>query len=661
MKLKNIPLYIVVAATLGLAPAARAQSELRKADKHYENLEFALALEQYQKGLKKAKRQPDVQTLQRIADSYRLTRQSERAEVWYAKVIGMQGRDPMAIYHYAEALRSNGKHEEAKVYFMLWGEEVPTMEERAQQLVKACDVSMAWMEKLPVAEVEPLQNLNYASSSDFSPMQYGRGIIFTSDRGVGTDKKKDIYGWTGRPYLQLYTAEQDVKGNWSAPVPVQEVINDQYHNATASTTDNGKTIYFTRTHLVEKRKKGNMDPTSWVKEPEIKEYMNRLEIYSAQKDGHSWSNIQPFAFNDVEEYSVGHPALSPDGKVMYFASDMPGGMGETDIYYTLRQEDGSWGEPINAGLTINTEGRESFPYIDSEGQLFFASDGHIGFGGLDIFSAKGSLGKWESVKNLGYPINTPKNDYGIMFTEAGAKGLLSSNRDAANGTDDIYTFNMLKKPVVLAVTTLERKQNAEKRNIELPLPKVRLVVKEKSQSEPASVLSDAKGEYFMNARVGDSFTFFGSKDGYLNQQAVTNIPETANDTVSVALLFDKNEVERVIVLENIYYDLDKWDIRTDAAKELDKLVVMLKSNPSVNIEMGAHTDSRESYKYNQELSDKRAQAAVDYLVSQGVDRSRLRARGYGKTRLINGCGEGVVCSEEDHQLNRRTEFKIIKN
>ncbi|MCC9135911.1 OmpA family protein [Pontibacter silvestris] len=659
MNYKFIPLYLIAAATLVFSPLTQAQSsKLRKANKFYENYDYALALEQYNKVA--AKRKPDLYVAQHIAACYRQMRHNEEAEKWYGTVVSMAGHDPVNLYYYAEVLRSNGKYKEAKEYYMRWGEELPVMSDRAQEYLKACDIAAFWLNKLPVAEVKPLQELNYANSSDFSPMQFGDGIIFTSDRGAKVnDKKNKTFGWTARPYLQLFSVHKDEQGRWGNPMPLKDAVNSDYHNATASAAQNGQTLYFTRTHMV-KRRYGNADPTGWTKEAEVAEYVNRLGIYTAERKEGMWSNIQPFAFNNLNEYSVGHPVLSPDGNVLYFASDMPGGEGQTDIYYTTRQKDGNWGEPVNAGTAINTSGRESFPYIDKNGKLFFASDGHLGMGGLDIFEAEGEHGEWSDVKNMGYPINTPQNDYGIMFTEEEEEGLLSSDRTSEDGTTDIFSFKMLQKPVVLAIATLETKQNTQKRNEQVALPQVRVAVSQQNIPDSTVIWSDTKGEYFMDARKGNAYTFTGYKDGYLKQAAQLQVPATAPDTVQVALLLYKNEVNKAIVLDNIYYDLDKWDIRPDAAKELDKLVRVLKENPTIRIEMGSHTDSRESESYNQQLSERRAQAAVDYLVSKGIDINRLEARGYGKTRLINRCADGVICSEEEHQLNRRTEFKIIK-
>lgn len=661
MKYKYTPLYLITAAMLGFAPMAQGQSAQKKADKLFENYEYTLALQQYQEAVQK--RKPKLETAERIATAYRLTRQTEQAENWYGKVVNMSGRNPINLYYFAEALRSNGKYKEAKEQYMLWGEEAPENAERAQALMNATDQAQRWMNQPPVAEVAPLATLNSGNYADFSPMQYGQnGIIFTSDRGVSKDEKSPkIFGWTGRPYLQLFMAQQNAQGDYSRPEALQEVVNADYHNATASAAENGGRLYFTRTKAVPVLANTNADPTSWAEAPESPSTVNRLEIYSVQRQGSNWGSLEPFAFNKVEEYSVGHPAVSPDGQVLYFASDMPGTLGDTDIFFSVRTQDGTWSEPFNAGPVVNTTGRESFPYVDANGKLFFASDGHPGMGGMDVYSAEGEQGNWRSVRNLGYPINSPKNDYGIMFTKPGERGLISSNRDSQNGTEDIYSFTVLQKPVVLAVTTLGRFQNKEYRTVQEPLPNTRVAVVKQNSNDSTVVVTDREAKYFLEGRTGNTYTFKGSKQGYLKMEASVQVPASAPDTVAVALLFDKNEINKAIVLENIYYDLDKWNIRPDAAKELDKIATLLKNNPAVEIELSAHTDSRESYQYNQVLSEKRAQAAVEYLVSKGISKNRLTAKGYGKTKLVNRCDTGVPCSEAEHQQNRRTEFTIKKN
>lgn len=660
MNYKHTTIYFVMVAMIGLGTVAQAQSELKKADRHFENYEFALALENYNQAIQK--KAPDLSTMQRIADAYRLTRQSNKAEEWYSKIVNTEGHEPINLYFYATALRTNGKYSEAKEYYQRWAEQVPEKSGEAQSQIAAIERAIKLQSRPATAEVKSLEALNNPDYSDFSPVQYGDKLIFTSDRGIlSGDKKAAIYGWTGRPYLQLFTAEQDGTGNWAEPQALEEIINTNYHNATASAAEEGKPLYFTRTHMVPKKSKVNPDPTSWEKEPAAKEFINRLEIFVAERNGEGWANIQPFAFNKVEEYSVGHPALTADGNIMYFASDMPGSIGGTDIFYSVKQDDGTWGEPVNAGPAINTTGRESFPYVDADGKLYFASDGHIGLGGLDIFEAEGRHGEWVNVRNAGVPINSSKDDYGIMFTKPGEEGLFSSNRASNNGTEDIFSFEMLRRPVVIAIKTLERKIDVAGTKSEVPLPGTQITIAQKNLNDSTVVMTDEKGQHFIDSRSGDEFSILGKKDGYLTQEALTRITDATEDTVVVALLFDKNLIENSIVLEKIYYDLDKWNIRPDAATELDKLVTLLQNNPNIEIELSAHTDSRESLKYNQRLSERRAQSAIEYLVSKGINAKRLTAKGYGKTRLVNQCTDGVECSEEEHQLNRRTEFRIIKN
>lgn len=669
---------------LGLAPASYAQSALRTADNHFENYEYALALEQYKAAIEQQK--PDLKTTQRIAEAYRLTRRTREAENWYSKVVAITGREPVNLYYYAEMLRSNGKYEEAKAQYVRWAQEAPESEAKAHALVQACEAAQKWMQERPMASVKKEDRISTTSFSEFSPMPFGNGIILTSDRGIAGISNDETFGWTGRPLLQLFTATKDGQGNWSAPAPLREVAESSFHNATATTHGNGQTLYFTRTHVASKSKSANpADPTSWGTElKRKKDKVGRLEIYMLQNQEGKWSGLQPFPHNKVGEYSAGHPALSPDGQVLYFVSDMPGTLGDTDIFYCKRNADGTWGTPVNAGSAVNTTGRESFPYVDQNGRLFFASEGHMGMGGLDIFSAEGPHGAWTGVKNLGYPVNSPQNDFGIMFDKAGESGLLSSNRDALNGTDDIYSFQMLlQKPVVLAITTLEQSDE----RAEAALPQTRIVIR-RSGTDSTVVTTKSNGLAFAKVLSDNIYTLSGAKTGYVSQSAEVKVPFETGDTVQVVLALSKafkvddrgNKVDAndnivnsegkvlgtldrrgtdQLIQNKIYYDFEKWSIRPDAAEELDRLVTILNENPDLKIEVGAHTDSRASKAYNQKLSEKRARAAVNYLVSKGISRKRLVAKGYGETQLLNHCAKGVKCSIEEHAQNRRTEFKII--
>lgn len=740
MNYKKIPLYVITAALLGTSPAVLAQGfnigntvELQKANRHYNNNEYALALEQYMQIV--GSNEPDLKTARRIANSYRQLQRTQEAEAWYSKVVAMPGRAPENLYYYAEMLRSNGKYEEAKAQYEKWAEEQPAMAGKARELAESTEFALRESKKQPIATIQELPQLNSDRYSEFGPRPFEGGIVFTSDRSRGAES--EVYGLTGRPYLQLYAAQQNGPGNWGSPELVQELSSAETHNATASVAKDNQKVYFTRSRNLA----GNIDadPTRWTRPVKRKGGSNNLEIFSADRSGNRWSNIKPFAFNKVEEYSVGHPAVSSDGNVLYFVSDMPGGQGNTDIYYTTRQSDGSWGEPVNAGPVVNTAGKESYPYVDDNGVLYFSSNGHAGMGGLDIFMAEGTHGAWTTVTNMGQPVNSPKNDYGIMFTEAGKEGLLSSNRNSKNGTDNIYSFSLMARPVVVAVNAVDNtgaamegvkidlrqkgvnesiagatdnsgtyylngrvgeqyelrntKSGFQSQVMQLVIPEtagdtlrvpvtmreaksvvviktikpnsaaignVNITVTRAGKNDTVKTVSNAAGEVVINGTVGDKFTVRGVKKGYLNQSLNVEIPEAAGDTLNYTMRFESDEADKPIVMENVYYDTGMSDIREDAAVELDKLVTLLNENPNISIEIGSHTDSRQTKKYNQKLSEERAKSVVDYLVSKGINMNRLRSKGYGESQLLNKCKDGVKCSEEQHQRNRRTEFKIIK-
>ncbi|MGV3538297.1 MAG: OmpA family protein [Rufibacter sp.] len=635
----------------------------RKADRHYENFDYALAIEEYNEVF--SEKEPKLKGAERLADSYRLTRQTAKAEEWYAKVVAMPEADPINIFYYAEALRSNGKYFEAKTQYQNYAMKVPAQAAMANAKAQACDAALKLLEE-PASAIVVNETAINSGNADFSPTPYMDGIIFASDRGgvASSEKDKDegTYGWTGRPFLQMFYAQRNEDSTWQLPTMLDESLNTKYHDGTAAVDSSNTTLYFTRTNMVRvKNKNINVDPTSWVKKPLSNDYVNRLEIYSAKKDGANWTDIKPFEYNKVSEYSVGHPALSPDGQVLYFVSDKPGGQGETDIYYTEKQADGSWGSPVNAGPTINTVGKEMFPAFDQLGNFYFSSDTHPGFGGLDVFRTKGNRATWTKPENLRAPVNSPKDDFGLAFMPNQKNelvGYMSSNRDSNNGTDDIYSFKLLSNAVLL-VTTLERIQMPSKKSTTQPLPDVRLKLAIQGTTDSTIAFSNSNGEYTYGVMKGNTYELMGEKFGYLSQTATVKIDTTSlADTTRVTLIFDKSAVDQSIVIENIYYDLDKWNIRPDAAAELDKLVRTLQANPSIKIELGSHTDSREGQGYNQLLSERRAQSAVEYLVSKGIPRNRLTWRGYGESRLVNKCSDGVECPEEQHQMNRRTEFKI---
>ena len=656
-------MFLMLVVVLGSLPGwVHAQSALRKANQYFDSYKYTLAIEEYKKVIEK--KSVDLTIAQRLADANRLSNRSVAAETWYAEVLKFPEAEPVNIFHYAQMLHTNGKYEEAKVQYLQYAEKVPGEAEKARNLANNCDLAVQWLKRPPLVEVRPIAELN-SLNSDFSPIPYKGGIIFTSDRSVskpgskGKEKEK-IYGWTGRPYLKLFASTKNGEV-WSKPAPLTTSLNAEFHNGPATTDSANATIYFTRTNLVKlQNKTANPDPTSWVENPFASGFINRLEIYSSQKKGGKWTEAKPFAYNKIEEYSIGHPVLSPDGDLLYFISDMPGGFGQTDIYYCERMGDGSWNKPINAGNAINTSGREMFPAFDQKGILYFSSDGHTGLGGLDLFSAKGERSTWTAVTNLMAPVNSSRNDYGMLVDSTGQSGLFSSDRFSEEATADLYNFSTIQQPAVLAVTTMERLAGKVGDKSMVPLKEVRLRLTQPNGRDSVVASTDAKGRYYFKVFKGNKYPLVGSKIGFLTQPTSIDVLANAPDTVNVTMIFDRIQTNTAISLANIYFDLNKWEIRQDAAVELDKLATTLLANPRVKIEMGSHCDSREGNGYNQLLSELRAEATVNYLVSKGVPRNRLTAKGYGESQPVNQCVDNVPCSEVEHQLNRRTTFKIQK-
>jgi len=460
------------------------------------------------------------------------------------------------------------------------------------------------------------------------------------------------YGWTGNSFLRVYTADRGADNGLSDAVIADEGINNvPYHTGPVAADEQGTTLYMTRTYP---GKQGEVS-----RENRRRYRTNKLELYIYTKgDDGGWQS-EPFPYNKVEEYSVGHAALSGDGSILYFVSDMPGGQGGTDIWYSERQGDGSWGTPVNAGATVNSAGDELFPNVGPDGTLYYSSDGFAGMGGLDIFRSTGSRAGWTRPVNLRYPVNSPGDDFAYITTYEGEEGLagyLSSNRNGGRGGDDIYSFTFEKPKIIIIL-----KGTASDKNTTDRLADVSVTLYDGMREIVARKRTDGSGTFEFVLDRDKSYTVLGQKEKYHGDSAkVTTVGITESDTLEVALLLEPVfEVGKTFELENIYYDFDKHNIRPDAAAVLDELVRTLRDNPTLRIELSSHTDSRGSDAYNLALSQRRAQSAVDYLVSRGIARDRMVARGYGETRLVNNCGNGVPCTREQHQANRRTEVTVL--
>jgi outer membrane protein OmpA-like peptidoglycan-associated protein/tetratricopeptide (TPR) repeat protein len=653
------PKLLLIGLLVVLSFSARAQKALKTGDLHFQKYEYALALEQY----KKAAAAKDLTPVlaRKMAACYRLMNNAREAERWYEQVIQFPSPEPADFLYYAEAARRNGHYLKAKQLYLTYAELMPAQEQQAMQLIATCENAQAWMARPESYEISRQQALS-SGMADFSPVYYQQGVVFTSDRpAAGTSGGKQLSGWTGNAYAQLFYSKGQ-GDSWSAPQPLPAPVNTHLQNGSAVFSRDQQTVVFTRINKIKvKNRKVNNDPFSWMKFDSKNEAVNRLELYFSTRQGESWTEPVAFPYNKASEYSVGHPALSPDDSTLYFVSDMPGGLGETDLYFSRRQADGTWGVPVNLGPKINTAGKEMFPTMSSKGVLHFSSAGHAGMGGLDIFAAEGAQSSWQQVRNLKYPLNSPQDDFGFLVDSTGEAGLVSSNRESTDGTDDIYSFRYVRIPCQLAGQAVEKIQTKPGVFKIVPVGKVQIRLYRQGDTTAQITYSDAAGNFTFPILDGLSYTLKATKAGYLTRSAViTPDCKSTVDMVSLGMVLNRNTLNRPILIENIYYDLDKWDIRPDAAVELDKLVQTLKDNPGIKIELSSHTDSRQTRSYNQLLSQLRAESVVTYIVSKGIAQDRLVARGYGENQLLNRCNDRNNCSEEEHQLNRRTEFKLLK-
>ncbi len=643
---------VVLIACIVSGFQVRAQNDFQKAQDLMAVYEYPKAIEIYTNSVAA----PAINDLRNLAECYLMVNNTTKAMETMGRVVENPGATAGDVFRYASLLKSEGLYDNAIKQYERYKTMVPEKSTATENEVIACEKSKQWMGKPEFIDVANMVEVN-SENSDFGLVPAGKNFLLTSDRKIRGDE--ELYSWTGNPYLKLYSVQADGQGNPTGQFRVVNSLNYKYHNGPGIMDDNDGVFYFTRTEMVRVKKKPiNPDPTSWYDHSTAADYTNRLEIFLADysKNG-GWSGVKAFAYNKPEEYSVGHPAINITGNILYFVSDMPGGYGGSDIYYCTKRDDGSWSQPQNAGNIINTPGKEVFPFLDDDGTLYFSSDGHPGMGGLDLFRSRGSKNSWSSPENLKSPMNSPRDDFSIYYTETGKSGYFSSNRKGGKGSDDIYSF-VASPPVslILAVITKEKFDDSTT----AVLDGVDVNIKNTVDNNPLSYISGDPGIFFATANCNGEYEVKGSREGYFASVQTVKMPYciTKHDTVEVELLLTKIKVNVPIVLENIYYDFDKWFIRPDAAIELNKLLKILVDNPEIKIELGSHTDCRGSDRYNEVLSQKRAESAVNYIISMGIDKERITAKGYGEKMLINNCSDGVECTEEDHQLNRRTEFKV---
>ncbi|MFT4660961.1 MAG: outer membrane protein OmpA-like peptidoglycan-associated protein [Patiriisocius sp.] len=633
--IKAIQIFIVVSMLL-LGSSMKAQVE--SGNIAMAEFDYELALEYYSNA-----HENNVQTpylLRKIAKTYYMLGDFSESKKWYKKLVHIDATNPEDMLYLAEGYKYDGDYENAMKYYKRFNAKVPGDRRGVSHTM---DDSLFFHLKADSMFFEITRLSMNTPKPEFGLTPYKDGTFLFSAAGVANPEfsrrnNKEVEN----PYLDVFKVNKtgefeltivDFVGGW---------INTPYHDGPVSYSPSYNEMFITRNNIFED-------------EP-VRDSQGRinLKILSSFELGGEWSDPLDLPFNN-SEYSCAQPAISANGNMLYFTSNMPSSLGKTDIYYSKRNDEG-WSEPVNLGSIINTEGDEAFPFIDDKGDLYFASTGHAGLGGFDMFKSEFIEGKWTTPVNLKYPINSRKDDISIMPENSDRIGYISSNRESLTGDDDIYFYKKIAD--FIANIYVHDKFTGK------PVDAVNIVLLDTETKELIfDGTTDEEGKINISLMEGKDYEISFSKPGWFLGAQNLSTKDRNPGVINVHEYMEKMERGKSYVINNVYFDYNKWDIRPDAAEQLDKIVKILNDNPSLKIELAAHTDCRGSAGYNEKLSDKRAKSSAAYIVSQGIFVDRITGVGYGEKKLINECEcEGkrtVPCTEDQHQENRRTEFTII--
>jgi len=623
-------LYILFICCFTITASAQKKASEKKANSLFAKKSYVKAAELYEQ----VKENQNV--LQNLGDAYHYNSQMKDAVRVYGKLF-LTYKDsvkPEYYFRYAHSLLGIADYPKADII----------MSEYVKYNISTPRFIANLTTNVPFNYVIQPMAKN-TSNGDFGMSFYGDKVAFASLRGA----ESEAYGWNEKPFLDLYSGEVSDKGLLSRVEPFPKEINTKTHESSATFSADGRIMYFSRTNS--KRVKIDNEKVAIVK------------IYKAEFTDGKWTNITPLPFTS-DIYSTEHPVLTQDGKKLYFSSDMPGSLGSFDIYVVDIAEDGTFGSPQNLGKAINTLHREQFPFISQNGEtLYFASDGHQGMGALDIFMSKSYNGVFAKPLNLGQTINSNLDDFAYVVDEKKNKGYLSSNRK--NG-DALYSFTRTENENRYIVEGEVKDKNSQDL-----LPGTLVSLYDENDILVGQMVVGADADYVFNTEPNKKYRIEAVKDFYIphSEEFTTNEDGKMRYTIELFMecyddaeeIITKRQDGKVqIVLENIYFDLNKWDIKPDAARILSTLVDLLNKYPDMEIELGAHTDSRASNTYNLLLSNRRAASTLEYLVKNGINRKRLRSRGYGETVPLIKCGSERTCTEQEHSINRRCEFIILR-
>ncbi|MCK0158749.1 OmpA family protein [Cellulophaga sp. F20128] len=637
-------LFLVVLQNL-----VSAQSrQLEEIDQLFNTKSYALAIKGYKNLIEKGISSYDI--YKKLGDAFYLNANYIEASKCYAKLFNYKDItiDPEYIYKYAQTLKSAGNYEESNTRM----QEFETIKKQDLRVAKYSEKQNYLDEIKNLNKKYTVTNLSSNSAeSDFAPSLYKDTLVFASSRDTGL-LINNVHDWNNRPFLNLHTAVRNDSLDYRYHSNFAKELNSKTHESSTVFTKDGKTVYFTRNNS----ENGKFSPD--------KNGLSRLKIYKASLENGSWTNITELPFNS-DDYSTANPSLNYTEDKLYFASDMPSSLGASDIFVVDIKPDGSFGNPINLGKKINTEGRETFPFISDSETLYFASDGHPGLGGLDIFYT--NLQKEDRVLNMGKDINSREDDFSLIINETENKGFFASNRPNGYGSDDIYTF--IGEPLIHFETVRIHGKIVDKVTNTV-LPNAKITIYDYTTNNLFETYSKMDGSFEAEIQVPEKkYRFIAKLEGYDATVLYLRSPSVKENIKDVVMLMGKensksgtsvgSDLTNVLQLKSIYFDINSSYLRVESYPDLDKVYQFMLEHPELKIEVGSHTDSTESDTYNLWLSKRRAKSTVNYLIGKGIDASRITDVGFGETQLLNECSNGVKCSDDKHSKNRRSEFIIV--
>ncbi len=644
--MKNYTLLFITIISIYSFSSYAQQSKINSGDKKYDSYAYVDAIKTYEKVANKGYKSEDM--FKKLGNSYYFNSDFAGAAKWYGELFAMNTSiESEYYYRYAQSLKSIGEVNKANK--LLDDFYAKSKDDTRGQLYKN---DKNYLDEIKANSGRyKIEDAGINSKySDYGSFVYNNKIYFASARDTGNFSQRK-HKWTGEYFTNIYNADINPEtGNAVKVNKFKSAINTKFHEASPVFTKDGKTVYFTRNNYINGKKGKNEQKITLIK------------IYKATLGtDNKWGNIVELPFNS-DHYSTAHPSLSPDEKTLYFASDMPGTFGQSDLYKVSINSNDGYGIPENLGKEINTEGKETYPYVTAENEIYFSSDGHPGLGGLDVFVANiDNNGKISNIQNVGGDVNSPKDDFAYSIDPTSRKGYFTSNKDGGQGSDDIYKFLETRK--LKCEQQLEGVITDAATGTILPGTKVTLF--DDQMNVKNSTVSDGSGKYTFVVECGKMYFVRAEKPEYTTKELSVTISKTSGKT-SLPIALEKSSCKVTIGddlgvcfgIKMIYFDLDKSNIRPEAALDLEKILVVLNDNPTMKLDIRSHTDSRATHQYNAALSDRRAKSTIKWLVKNGIAPNRLTGKGYGETQLVNKCSDGVSCTEEEHQANRRSEFII---